>query len=158
MTPTALLAELQRRGVELRAEGRRLLYRPIEAVDPELRAALTMHKSAVLAGLRGVDHDHHDLAPSILNSEPEGDLLDRFLSDASIPAAIFYSKALDRRFIFARDEAALEALTEADEGLPVFYFGEAEKLARLGLEGLRVALDLRQEFGPTVALVKVKGA
>ena len=169
MTPAALLAELERRGVELRAVGDRLLYRPIEAIDPELRAALTMHKSAVLAGLRGrikphhADdhhapdgaHEHQDLAPSILNSEPEGDLLDRFLSDDSIPAGIFHSRALDRRFIFARDEAALEALTEVDEGLPVFFFGEAGKLARLGLEGLRVALDLRAQFGPSVALVKV---
>ena len=172
MTPAALRAELERRGVVLRAVGDRLLYRPIEAIDPELRAALKMHKSAVLAGLRsgiaapnhadhdhGLErgqHDHHeDLAPLTLNSESEGDLLDRFLSDASIPVGIFHSRALDRRFIFARDEAALEALTEADEGLPVLFFGEAEKLSRLGLEGFRAVLDVRAEFGPSVALEKV---
>ena len=110
--------------------------------------------------VRSTESRSQDIAPAVLNSEAlqalsREDLLDRFLSDSSIPAGIFYSRALDRRFVFARNEAALEALTEADEGLPVLFFNEAEKLSRLGLEGLRVALDLREAFGPAVVLQKV---
>ena len=57
-----------------------------------------------------------------------------------------------------RDEAALAALTEADRRLPVLYFGEAAKLRRMGLEGIRALLDFRTEFGPEVELRSVRAA
>jgi hypothetical protein len=53
MTPGALLAECQRRGVVLTAEGDRLAYRaPRRALTPELRAALVEHKAGLLALLQ----------------------------------------------------------------------------------------------------------
>ena len=64
---------------------------------------------------------------------PPDDPLGRFLEDESLPAAICHSQALGRAFVLARDEAALEALTEADRRLPVLYFGEAAKLRHMGL-------------------------
>ena len=112
----------------------------------------------LIRGLRRLPQDDGpttDLSPPVLNSEP--DLLEKFLSDDSIPAAVFRSHPLDRNFIFARDQAALAALTEADLALPVLFFGEAEQLAKLGLESLRAVLDFRQEFGPSVALRAVRG-
>ena len=134
------------------------------------------HTEALIRGLRQETHpagltddrvDQHpqddgppptDLSPPTLNdSRQEGDspLLELFLADSTLPAAVFHSHALDRDFILARDEAALEALIEADHALPVLFFAEAEKLRRLGLTGLGALLDFRAEFGPGVRLVKV---
>lgn len=102
-------------------------------------------------------------APSALNADGGGVaqadlLLEQFLEDESIPAAVFHSRALNRRFVLARDEAALEALTEADRALPVLFFGEAEKLRQMGLDGLGALLAFRAEFGPSVELEQVKVA
>ena len=83
-------------------------------------------------------------------------LLDHFLENDSIPAAIFHSRALNRRFVLARDEAALEALTGPDRKLPVLFFREAVKLRQIGLDGLRALLDFRAEFGPRVELRAVR--
>jgi len=56
VTAADVLAECRRRGIELAADGPRLRFRPVEAVDPALRAALTAHNARVLAELwaRGV--------------------------------------------------------------------------------------------------------
>ncbi len=139
MSGIALLDDLRRRGIELRAQGDRLLYRPQGAVPHELRERLRASKNEILSEL-------HSQA---------GQLLGGFLEDESIPAAVFRSRALGRDFVLARDEAALEALTDADRRLPVLYFGEAAQLCRLGLEGLRALLDFRAEFGPSVELRSV---
>ena len=88
--------------------------------------------------------------------QPGSELLERFLEDATIPAAIFHSHALSRDFVLARDEAALEALTEADRRLPVLFFEEAGMLRQMGLEGIRALLDFRAEFGPEVDLRSVR--
>jgi hypothetical protein len=48
MGPSEVLAELNRRGVEIAVDGDRLRYRPQDAVTPELRAALAEHKVALL--------------------------------------------------------------------------------------------------------------
>ena len=54
-TPSVLLAELTRRGVELWAEGERLRYRaPRGAMAPELFETLRAHKAALLEVLRDV--------------------------------------------------------------------------------------------------------
>ena len=144
MSGVRLLDELRRRGVELRAQGDRLLYRPQGAVPHDLRERLRASKHEILSEL-------HTQA---------GQLLDRFLEDDSIPAAICHSHALDRAFVLARNEGALEVLTEVDRRLPVLYFAEAAKLRQMGLDGLRALLDFRAEFGPEVELrsVKVPGA
>lgn len=55
MTGTALsiLARCRRLGVQLRADGGRLRFRPVEAVDDALRANLAAHKAELLAVLAG---------------------------------------------------------------------------------------------------------
>ena len=108
---------------------------------------------------RTAGEEHHPVAsaPRSLPSDPAGDQLD-FIEDDSIPAAIFHSRALDRRFVLARDEAALEALTSADRDLPVLYFSDCAHVRALGIKGLRVLLDLRAGFGPSVDLRSVKAA
>ena len=136
--------------MDLRAEGDRLLYRPKGAVAPELRAELEANKPALLTALRA-----GSIEPGPECSEPTS-LLDRLLEDSTVAAGIFHSHALDRDFILARDSEALGALSEADRALPVLFFGEAPGLAALGLEGLRVVLDLREAFGPSVALRAVR--
>ena len=83
-------------------------------------------------------------------------LLDHFLEDDSIPAAICHSRALDQAFVLARNEGALAVLTEDDRRLPVLYFGEAAKLRQMGLDGLRALLHFREAFGPTVEILSVK--
>lgn len=55
-TPVAvLLVELARRGIELRAAGDRLRYRPRSAMTPDLAARLEAHRADVLAILAVVD-------------------------------------------------------------------------------------------------------
>ena len=51
MSGIALLDDLRRRGIELRAQGDRLLYRPRNAVPHELRAQLAEQKAEILAEL-----------------------------------------------------------------------------------------------------------
>jgi len=55
MTTADLMAELRRRGIELKADGNRLRFRPVSAVPPDLRAAMTEHKAEILAVLAGDD-------------------------------------------------------------------------------------------------------
>ena len=53
MSPAELLGELTRQGIELRADGNRLRYRPRAAVSPELAETLRTHKGELLTLLRG---------------------------------------------------------------------------------------------------------
>ena len=48
---TDILDECTRRGIELKAEGDRLRYRPVEAADDNLLNRLRRHKAALLAVL-----------------------------------------------------------------------------------------------------------
>ena len=48
MTAAELIVELDRRGVELAADGDKLRYRPADAVDVELLAAIKEHKHSLL--------------------------------------------------------------------------------------------------------------
>ena len=89
MTTGELLAELNRRGVELRADGDRLRYQPVAAVTPDLKAALAEHKTAILATLAGRPDDRGtggagDDAPALfggrLTPTPRG-----YLAPADLP-------------------------------------------------------------------------
>ena len=146
MTAATILQELRRRGVEVRAIGHRLRDRPREAVTPELLQALRENRDEILGELRR----------RRLEAGEQSDRLGEFLESSIIPAAVFHSHALGRDFILARDSEALLALTEADQRLPVLFFGEAAALSKLGLEGLRVVLELRETFGPSVVLRAVR--
>ncbi len=44
-----LLAELERRGIEMRANGDRLQFRPVAALTPDLTERLKAHKPGLLA-------------------------------------------------------------------------------------------------------------
>ena len=52
---TVLLVQLARRGIELRAAGDRLRYRPRSAMTPDLVARLAAHKVELLAVLAAAD-------------------------------------------------------------------------------------------------------
>lgn len=52
MTPQTILNEFNRRGIRLRAEGDKLIAKPLSAVPPELRAAVRVNKAALLTCLR----------------------------------------------------------------------------------------------------------
>jgi hypothetical protein len=52
MNAQSILTEFSRRGITLRAEGDRLIAKPLSAVSPELREAVRRHKAALLAHLR----------------------------------------------------------------------------------------------------------
>lgn len=51
--PIDVLNELRARGVELRAQGNRLRFRPVDRVTPDLLARLREHKAELLAILDG---------------------------------------------------------------------------------------------------------
>ena len=53
MTATEIIRDLQSRGVELRAEGDRLRFRPKEAVTPDLIKILKQHKAEIIAAVAG---------------------------------------------------------------------------------------------------------
>ena len=57
MSVHALLVELQRRHVQLVADGERLRFRPRQAVTSELRDALVEHKRELLALLETEDRE-----------------------------------------------------------------------------------------------------
>jgi|SRR5208337_1789535 len=51
MTAHEIISELARRGVALRAEGDRVIAKPLSAVPPELREAARQHKAEIVAAL-----------------------------------------------------------------------------------------------------------
>ena len=57
MGASEVLAELTRRGVEVAVVGDRLRFRPLEAVTPDLRAALVEHKADLIRLLGTHDDD-----------------------------------------------------------------------------------------------------
>ena len=123
MSVSHLLAELRSRKIQLTPEpdGKLHYVAPRGAMTDELRAQVAEHRHELIEALV------HEPTPGA--EVQQGSFsLDRFLADASIPAAIFHSRALGRDFILARDQAALEVLTDEDRGLPVFFFGEAPSL------------------------------
>ena len=131
-----LLGELRDRGIELRAVGDRLRYKPVESVDAELLERLRAHKPELL---RILEPGH--------TAEP-----DPVLADSSVWAAVFHSHALDRDFVLVRDEDALRAVKGEDQKLPVLFYRDCAHVKNLGLEGLRALLDTREVFGPRVGL------
>jgi hypothetical protein len=145
-----LLAHLRRRGIEVFADGAALRWRaPRGVVTPTDLEALRARKREVLEVLRSAGDDQLRLR---LVPEPAATPLDRFLTDASVPVAIFHSRRLGRAFVLARDEKALGVLTEADRALPVLFFADCETLSGLGPADLAKILDARQVFGPSASL------
>ncbi len=67
MNTADLLAELNHRGVELRAEGTRLRFRPSVVMPPELLASLREHKAELLAMFGGGEDD---ALPSVVPTKP----------------------------------------------------------------------------------------
>lgn len=61
MTPAQVLNEARRRGIELRAVGDKLRFRPVKSVTPELLAALREHKPALLALLQPPAASRYDV-------------------------------------------------------------------------------------------------
>ena len=87
MTVASLLSQLEDLGVEVRAHGERLRFRPARAVPTALRTALSQHKAEILAVLR-----------------PDSQPVEKHETPAQTPPA----KALDTQW--------RQALAEADAG------------------------------------------
>ncbi len=66
-----LLVELGRRGIELRAAGDRLRYRPRSAMTPDLSARLTAHRGELLAILTAADLAAGDTAAPVPTYTPQ---------------------------------------------------------------------------------------
>jgi hypothetical protein len=131
VTIAAVLAKLHARGAKVEVQGHRLrVVAPAGAVTEADLNELRRWKPQILERLK----------------------IDCFLDDASIPIALFHSRRLGRNFVLARDEKALEALTEAGRALPVLFFSDCEKLSGLGPADLAKILDIRQVFGPSASL------
>ena len=60
MNAQSILAEFSRHGVRLRAEGDKLIAKPLSAVTPELREAVRQHKAALLA-LLAAKHEQAEI-------------------------------------------------------------------------------------------------
>ena len=144
MTPAALWAELRRRKIELRADGDRLLYRPVDAVTPELRAALRECKAELLALLEQQPSDRHDLSCGL-------DLDAALVLEARQEwiAVRLYSRRLDRELWLARDKRTAAELRTQLPGLPdvpVLTFAEVPRLAGKPTERLQAILDVLAKF------------
>lgn len=66
MNGHSILAEFTRRGITLRAEGGRLIAKPLSSVPPELLEAARQHKAELLALLTGngrAEPPHEETAP-----------------------------------------------------------------------------------------------
>jgi len=138
VTAATVLARVESLGAKVEAQGDRLrIVAPRGALCERDLTALASTKTEVLELLR-------DRAVT------------RFLTDASIPLAVFRSRALGRDFVLARDPSALAALTDADRGLPVLTFGDCEHLAGLSPAELGAVLDAKRLLGPEVTLSEVR--
>jgi hypothetical protein len=51
MNARSILTEFNRRGIELRAVGNKLIAKPLSAVTPELRESVRQHKAEILSAL-----------------------------------------------------------------------------------------------------------
>ena len=56
MTTAAILAEAERRGIKLRADGGLIKYKPVSAMNDELLAAMRRRKPELLAHLGRLDN------------------------------------------------------------------------------------------------------
>jgi hypothetical protein len=107
-----VLAELESRGIELRAAGDHLQFRPVEAVPPELVAELRTHKAELLLrltpaavvadALGGVSEVH----PSLLVAEVCAMRLEDF-ARAGLVVEV-RSEVLGEVVIFASDNARVD--------------------------------------------------
>ena len=111
MIALEVLTELRHRGVELIPEGEAIRYRaPKGAMTPDLRQALSAHKSELLALLS------HQAQPT-------------FDADASEVAAVkLVNTVIGDIWLLADAEALADHPDIIRAGLPVFFFDEVEML------------------------------
>jgi hypothetical protein len=111
MSPESILAELDRRGIELSASGDRLRFRPIEAIPPDLLEELRKHKPNLLRllspptvalALAGVT----EAAPPLRVNEVCAMTLDAFATAALVVE--MRSSVLGEVVIFASDNAHVD--------------------------------------------------
>ncbi len=131
-----LLAELHRRGVEIRAAGDRIRYRPASKVPLELREEIRAHGSELLAELAPAQHDDplgiEDQEPKELRVEPTAYLL--------------YSRLLEREVWLCRDDQAAGEIAAEFPGVPVLTFAEVPLLQGKPVELLRAIVATKACF------------
>ena len=102
-TALALIARCRRLGIVLAVHGDRLRYRPVDAVDDDLRHALAEHKASILSALAAAG----DAPPDDLAVDPR----DAVVDDAPVELSL---DALDRRVIEANRAGETFTVTAAD--------------------------------------------
>ncbi len=142
MTAAALVSELRRLGVELKARGDRVLYRPQGSVPARLLGALQMRRDEVLVLLRQRDSfEEPKLAAT--SALDDGDLLD---VRRDLLGVRLHSRLLDRELWLARDERAAAKLTAEFPRMPVLTFAEVRHLEGKPTELLQAILDTKTVF------------
>ena len=136
-----LLAELHERGIELRVERGRLLYRSRDAMSPELLARLTARKAELLEALRRTCPGGSDAA------KPVDLAAGTLLAERQEPVAWrLYSRLLDRQLWLARDPGTAAELAAEFPGMAVLTIAEVSQLAGKPPELLRAVLDTKAAF------------
>ncbi len=103
---SSLLVELVQRGIELRAVGDRLRYRPRSAMTPDLADRLAAHRGELLAILKAADLGAGDSAAPLPTYTPQ----ERRLLDGCPAAALAAVDAAKRAFA-PLGGATVEAVT-----------------------------------------------
>jgi hypothetical protein len=127
-----VLAEAEAGGVELRADGDGVLFRPADSLPPALRAELREHLPELLPVLR----TRQVLAMPLSAFATAGLRL------------MVYSELLGERMIFASDDAHLPA---SDSGCVLYRAKELRELLGLGPAELRRVHLVKRTFQGTVA-------
>ena len=145
-----LLVELARRGIELRAAGDRLRYRPRSAMTPDLADRLTAHRGDLLAILAAADLAASDTAAPAPTYTPQ----ERRLLDGCPAAALAPVDAAKRAF------APLGGVT-VEAGVP-FKNAARDGAARLIRDARRggdygQAVALRDAWRKRLAICTVDG-
>lgn len=140
----SVIAEARSCGVELRAAGDRLRFRPAEAVSPELREKLCTYKPEILRLLRPAVADAlggvHGARPSLLTAEVCAMRLDDF-ARAGLVIEV-WSERLGEIVLFASDNTA----TDPGERRCIYRAAELRETLRFDAVSLRRVHQVKHLF------------
>lgn len=153
MNATDLLSTLEARRIELVVDGDRIRFRPVEALPPELREELRLHKAEVVELLKA--RGGPDLAASLPGGVTEAkrsllaaDVVAMPLSEfarARLVVAV-RSAVLDEVVVFASDNARVDP----GEQRVVYRAAELRELLGLSAKELRAVHRVKRTFRGTI--------
>lgn len=152
MTPQALIAELEARGVRLTAEGARLHSdAPKGALTPELREAIKAHRVELIAALkRESSNDPHpdwnDL-PEPGGPPFDAECLARLNSGDILPV---WSEVLGEHVYFVRDDATRQMMIDQGCTVATYTLPEITRLQDTPPDAMRRIHEFKKAFGAVV--------